>query len=87
MTTETLLEFPCEFPIKAFGHAHEDFEGLVVALVRRHTPNLGEAAVSSRPSNGGKFTAVTVVIQAESKAQIDAIYLDLTARREVLMAL
>jgi putative lipoic acid-binding regulatory protein len=90
MNTETppsLLQFPCDFPIKAFGHSRPDFDVLVVDIIRRHTPNLAEGAVTSRPSHGGKFTAVTVTIQAESKAQLDAIYRDLTGCSEILMAL
>ncbi|MGZ8217983.1 YbeD family protein [Methylomagnum sp.] len=84
---ETPLKFPSEFPIKAFGHSREGFDGLVVAIVRRHAPHLGEGAVASRPSKGGKYTSVTVTIQAQSKAQLDAIYQDLTACPEIVMAL
>ncbi|CAI8867216.1 YbeD family protein [Methylocaldum szegediense] len=90
MNTEiraTLLQFPCEFPIKAFGHNRPNFDGLIVEIVRRHVPNLSEGAVTARPSHGGKYTAVTVTIRAESQAQLDAIYQDLTRCNEVLMAL
>jgi putative lipoic acid-binding regulatory protein len=85
--TPSLLSFPCEFPIKAFGQGGADFEQLVVGIARRHAPDLGEAAVASRPSKGGKYLAVTVTIQARSQAQIDAIYRELSARAEVVMAL
>ncbi len=84
---ETLLEFPCSFPIKAMGKAEADFDLLVVEIVRRHVPNLSENAVRTRPSKGGKWLAVTITIQAESKAQIDAIYRDLTDHHRVVMAL
>ena len=90
MTTaipDSPLQFPCEFPVKAFGRSSQDFDALVAGIVRRHVPNLGEGAVSSRSSSQGKYTAVTVTIRAESKAQLDAIYLDLTACPEVLTAL
>lgn len=86
-TEETLLKFPCEFPIKAFGVSRADFDSLVVEIVRRHAPNLGDSAVASRPSRGGKYTSVTVTVQAENKAQLDAIYQDLTACPDVVMAL
>ncbi|MGX2041996.1 YbeD family protein [Methylocaldum sp. MU1018] len=87
MTTETLLQFPCDFPIKAFGHSRPEFDGLVAGIVRRHAPDLAEDAVTVRPSQGGKFTAVTVTIRAESKAQLDAIYQDLTRCSDIIMAL
>jgi hypothetical protein len=50
---ETLLEFPCDFPIKVMGRAEPGFDLLVVELVRRHAPDLGEGAVTTRASRGG----------------------------------
>lgn len=85
--TESTLEFPCRFPIKAFGEAADDFDLLVVSLVRRHVPGLGEGAVHKRLSRGGRYMSVTVTIQAESRAQLDAIYQDLTREERVVMAL
>lgn len=83
----SLLEFPCDFPIKAFGRGGEDFDLRVVEIVRRHAPDLGENAVSSRPSKAGRFNAVTVTIRARDQAQLDAIYRDLSACPDVIMAL
>ena len=45
------------------------------------------SAVSSRPSKGGNYTAVTVVIEAHSRQQLDAIYLDLNRSPHILMTL
>jgi hypothetical protein len=84
---ESLLEFPCDYPIKVMGRAEPGFDIMVVELVRRHAPDLKEGAVSSRPSRGGKWVSVTVTLRAESKSQLDAIYLDLTAHEKVVMAL
>lgn len=84
---DTLLEFPCDFPIKAMGLATEAFDLQVTELVRRHAPDLGEGAVRSRPSRGGKYVSVTITVRATSRAQLDAIYQDLTACEAVLMAL
>jgi putative lipoic acid-binding regulatory protein len=84
---ESPLEFPCRFPIKAMGMASDDFESLVVTLVRRHYPDLGEDAVVSRDSSGGKYLSVTVTIEASSRQQLDNIYMELSACEHVLMAL
>ena len=65
------------------GHVRD----LVVEIVRRHTPNLGEGSVSARPSKGGNYTAITVVIEAHSRQQLDAIYLDLNRSPHILMTL
>jgi len=79
--------FPCDFPIKAMGLATDDFEALVVSIVRQHCQDLGENAVKTRPSKTGKYLAVTVTIVAQSKAQLDAIYLALNNHERVSMTL
>ena len=81
------LTFPCEFPIKAMGKDENDFDVLVVEIVSKHAPDIYENAVKTRTSHGGKYISVTVTIQAESRAQLDNIYLELTANERVLMAL
>lgn len=87
MSEETLLEFPCQFPIKAMGKVDVEFDLLVIELIRPHVDNLELNAVKSRPSKGGKYLAVTVTIEATSKQQLDAIYQSLSSHPHVLMAL
>jgi putative lipoic acid-binding regulatory protein len=82
----TSLKFPCRFPIKAMGKASDDFDALVVQMVRRHAPDLNEAAVSVRQSRGGRWVSVTVVIQAKGRDQLDAIYQDLSAHERIALA-
>lgn len=84
---DSILDFPCDFPIKAMGLADEDFDCLVVGLIRKHSPDLAEGAVSTRYSQGGRYISVTVTIQAQSRKQLDDIYMDLTAEERVLVAL
>ena len=87
MTEETLFEFPCQFPIKTMGKACDEFELAVLDIFRRHVPDLPETAIKQRPSGKGNYLAITVTITATSKAQIDAIYMDLTACEHVSMSL
>ena len=84
---ESALQFPCRFPIKAMGEATADFDSLVVGLVRRHSPDIHEGAVHTRLSRRGRYMSVTVTIQAHSRAQLDAIYMDLSSHDRVLVAL
>ncbi|NJD05719.1 MAG: DUF493 domain-containing protein [Methylococcaceae bacterium] len=84
---ESLLEFPCDFPVKVFGTAEADFAETVLAMVRKHAPDTAERSISVRPSSGGKYSAVTVLVRAESQAQLDAIYRELTGSSRVKMAL
>jgi len=85
--TESLLEFPCSFPLKAIGRDSEGFEAFVVEIVRKHVPNLEVGATTSRLSNGGKYLAVTITFTAESQAQLDALYGELGRHERVVMVL
>jgi putative lipoic acid-binding regulatory protein len=87
MSEESLLSFPCEFPIKIMGRAGENFEAEVVALVRKYAPDLSEAAITRRPSGKGNYIAITVTVNATSKEQLDNIYLELNAHKSVVMTL
>lgn len=87
MADETLLEFPCRFPIKAVGARDGEFEQRIRELIKPHVPELSTADMSRNTSRAGNYLAVTVTIRARSKAQIDAIYADLSASDWVLMAL
>lgn len=84
---ETIMAFPCQFPVKAMGIAEEDFDILVVSIIRKHVPDLSENAVKSRMSQEGKYISITVNVEAQSKQQLDNIYLELTAHEKVLWAL
>lgn len=84
---ETLLEFPCDFPIKIMGAQIPEFRERVLAIVRTHAPDLDEAAITERPSSNGRYLALTCVIRAQSRDQLDAIYGELTACELVAMAL
>lgn len=86
---ESLLEFPCRFPIKAMGRGNGAFEAIVVQIVRSHAelwPGEREP-VRTNPSRNGNFVGVTVVVEATSQEQLDAIYQALTDCPDVLMAL
>jgi len=84
---DTIMEFPCEFPIKAIGYQHERFANSVLALVQRHCPSASTSSLTTRPSHQGRYLAVTITITADSRQQLDAIYMDLTACDDVLMAI
>jgi putative lipoic acid-binding regulatory protein len=92
LPSETLLKFPTPFPIKAMGRmkgegANSEFAQQVLAIVQKHAPDFDASTLEMRPSKNGNFVSVTATITAQSKAQLDAIYRELTAHPSVLMAL
>ncbi len=84
---ETLLKFPCDFPIKVVGQQSDDFEIAVLSIIRKHLPDFSENAYQSRPSKQGKYLALTITVHVTSKEQLDNIYRDLSSSPHILMAL
>lgn len=87
MAEETLLEFPCDFPIKVMGTRTDDFAQTVVEIVLRHAPDFAAESVEMRVSSSGTYLSVTCTVRATSKAQLDGLYRELTGHPLVRMVL
>lgn len=83
----TLIEFPCDFPIKIMGARVDDFAQAVVAVVLNHAPDFDPATVQMRPSRKGNYLALTCTVRAVSQAQLDALYRELSAHPLVKVVL
>lgn len=77
--SESLIEFPCHFPIKIIGEAHQDFIQIIAALISNHIHDFIEKKIESKMSSGGKFISLTCTIYVTSKHQLDSIYKDLSS--------
>ena len=84
---ESPLEFPCEFPIKAMGASIPELSQRVLEIAKRHAPDTHADRLTTRHSRNGRYQSVTVTVHATSRAQLDAIYHELTACELVLYAL
>lgn len=69
------------------GLCDESLVTVVLNIVRRHAPDTGEEAVRQRPSTNRKYSSITITVKARSRAQLDAIYLDLNASEYIVMTL
>lgn len=84
---DDVFQFPTDFPIKVMGRDNESFRTLTLAIIERHAGPVAAGNISERSSSKGKFLALTYTIRAESRAQLDRIYQDLTDSGVVLVAL
>ena len=84
---ETLLEFPCDFPLKIMGATREGFAQAIVGVVLKHAPDFDATRVEMRPSRAGNYLSLTCTIRAISKPQLDALYRELTAHPWVKIVL
>jgi putative lipoic acid-binding regulatory protein len=86
MTTPT-LEFPCAYPLKVMGRDNPEFRAAARSIVERHLGPQPETVVTSRASSEGNFLALTFAITAESRAQLDELYRELSSCPQILVAL
>ena len=84
---ETLLEFPCAFPIKIMGRTEDGFANAMLEVVLRHAPDFDAASMTMKASSSNKYLSLTCTINATSKQQLDDLYREITAHPLVLMAL
>jgi putative lipoic acid-binding regulatory protein len=86
VSTDT-LSFPSDFPIKVVGRQDGDLRALTQAIIERHAGPLEESNVRTRTSADGNFLALTYMVHASSREQLDRIYRELSDCKSVLMAL
>lgn len=82
-----IMSFPCAYQLKVIGIAGDEFESCVIPILNKHIPSLKEGAIAYNKSRSDKYVALTISFNANSKAQLDELYRELTAKPQVLMAL
>lgn len=81
------IEFPCEYPVKVMGRSVPEFEVTVLEIFERHAPGFPRHRMKSRPSREGTFVAITIIITATGKTQLEALHTDLLATGLVQMVI
>jgi len=84
---ESLIEYPCEFPIKAFGKSQAEFPQAVTEIMLRHDSGFKADSITTKSSKTAKYTSLTCTIHATSREQLDAIYQELSDHPMVVMTL
>ncbi|MNR82671.1 hypothetical protein D3C72_134390 [compost metagenome] len=72
--TESLIEYPSDFPIKVMGLAHEQFVPTMIEVVVVHDPEFHEGRIEQRPSSAGNYVSLTITVRATSREQLDNLY-------------
>jgi len=84
---QTLLEFPCDFPLKIMGNNHPDMTATIASVVITHAPDFDEATIEVRESSKGNYLSLTCTVRATSQAQLDDLYRALTSHPMVKVVL
>jgi putative lipoic acid-binding regulatory protein len=84
---ESLLTFPCVFPIKIVGRREDGYAQAISEIVLRHAPDFHPDTMEMRPSRNGRYLSLTVTLNAKSREQLDALYSELSKHPMVMMVL
>ena len=84
---ESLIEYPCDFPIKVMGARVDGFAEAMAHVAQQFDPGFNPATIEMRPSKAGNYLSVTLTIRATSREQLDNMYRTLTSHPMVKVAL
>jgi uncharacterized protein len=85
--TDSLIEYPCRFPIKIMGARAEGFVQAITTIARAFDPGFDAATVELRESRGGNYLGITITITATSREQLDELYRTLSTHPMVKVVL
>ena len=85
--TDSLIEYPCRFPIKVMGAKVDGFAQAIVRVAQQFDPGFDEASIELRDSRGGNYLGITITINATSREQLDELYRTLSTHPMVKVVL
>jgi uncharacterized protein len=83
--TETLLAFPCTYPLKVFGLNTNEFYAAVVMVIEKYVAEGETVFYDTKTSSGGKYLSITATFTARSQEQLAVICQELSQHKLVLM--
>jgi len=87
MSDESLLIFPCEFPIKIMGKNHHGFYQAVMQIFKENLEDFDATKFRETESKNKNYCSITAYVNASSQEHLDGIYRALTDSDWVIMAL
>jgi putative lipoic acid-binding regulatory protein len=84
---DSLIEYPCIFPIKVMGVKVDALVPTMTALALQFDPFFDATTIELRESSGGKYLGITLSITATSREQLDNLYRALSSHPLVKMVL
>ncbi|NOX27864.1 MAG: DUF493 domain-containing protein [Gammaproteobacteria bacterium] len=81
------LQFPCDFPIKVIGKSERALQDSVEKILNIHVDTEHQTSIKERHSKGARFISITVTIQAQSRKQLDELYIAFNKHDDIMMVL
>ncbi len=84
---QSLITYPCDFPIKVMGAQVEGYEAAMIHIARSFDPTFDEQKIERRPSKAGNYLGLTLTVHVTSREQLDELYRTLTTHPLVKVVL
>lgn len=84
---DSLIDYPCDFPIKIFGQSQQGFTQAVIEVVSHHDPDFQAGTIEIKSSSKARYVSLTCTVRATSREQLDALYQELCDHPMVVMVL
>lgn len=85
--TDSLIEYPCRFPVKVMGLKADGLVHAVTLIAREFDPGFDAATIELRESKAGNYLGITITINATSREQLDELYRTLSTHPMVKVVL
>ncbi|HJV87188.1 MAG TPA: DUF493 family protein [Noviherbaspirillum sp.] len=85
--TDSLIEYPSDFPIKVMGVMQDAFAQTMVEVVQLHDPTFHSGKMEMRASSKGTYLSLTITVRATSREQLDNLYRALSSHPMVKVVL
>lgn len=86
-STENLIDYPSDFPIKIMGAMRDDFAATMAEIIVVHDPDFHVGKITMRASSKGNYLGLTATVRATSREQLDNIYRALSSHHMVKVVL
>lgn len=85
---DNLITYPCDFTIKIMGINNAELIPEVIRIIRQYAKNFDpDTGIVTRLSNKNNYLAISATIIANSREQLDKIYLALNQHNLVKITL
>ena len=86
-SSETLIEFPCMFPIKVMGEVHDEFTSTVIKIIKQKNKDFDPSTIKMKGSSEGRYISLTCFVYVTSKPELDDIYRSLSTHPMIKVVL
>ena len=83
----TLMQFPCDFPLKVVGKNSESFLDEMIHIIQKYFPLSVKEDFVTNLSKNHQYISITITLHVEDQKTLDALYMELSQHTDTHMVL